>query len=69
MPTVYAAESWPPNMFMYIIFVSDEIYFNKAFWEYDLFLVYCCVKHYFEKDEGIKLFDHAARSVILNQFD
>ena len=35
----------------------------------DLFLVYFHVKHYFEKDEVIILFDHAARSVILNQFD
>ena len=35
----------------------------------DFFLVYCHVKHHFEKDEVITLFDHAARSVILNQFD
>ena len=35
----------------------------------DLFLAYCNVKHYFKKDEVITLFDHAARSVILNQVD
>ena len=31
----------------------------------DLFLLYCHVKHDFEKDEVITLSDHAARSVIL----
>ena len=30
----------------------------------DLFFVYCHIKHCFKKDEVIKLFDNAARSVI-----
>ena len=70
MPRVYTEEFWQTSMFKYIIFISDEIYFNKAFESMiDLFLVYCDVRHYFEKDAVITLFDHAARSVMLNQFD
>ena len=51
------------------LFLMTYISINHFESMIDLFLVYCHVKHYFEKDEVITLFDHAVRSVILNQFD
>ena len=57
MPDVYTAESWPTSMYMYIVFFLFLMnYISKKHFENmsDLFLVYCHVKHYFEKDEVIK---------------
>ena len=53
-------------LFLFLMKYSSIKHFESMI---DLFLVYCHVKHYFEMDEVKTLFDHAARSVILNQFE
>ena len=52
------------KIFFKILFLIKDVSIKHFESMSDLFLVYCHIKHCFKKDEVIKLFDHAARSLI-----